>query len=144
MAKILTLFGFIWLLAGNVIGLVLARRHEERLADVEALRSSSSAERLTELYQRDWAYRWNKTCHAHVSLFSIVCVLVGLSLQVFGIPASVLTRGIAIALIAAVVLWTVFSFRMVKPAMAVADVLFVASVAATAWVLATGTLGVGS
>lgn len=143
MAKFLTVFGFIWLLVGNIFGLFLARRHDQHLAEVDDL-PAGSTEHLAELYQRDWAYRWNKTCHAHVSLFSVVCVLVGLMLHLFAIPPGALVRLTVMALISAVVLWTLFSFRMVKPAMAVADMLFFASVAAATYLLLVAAPGPGA
>lgn len=134
MAMYLTVFGFIWLLIGNVIGLVLARRRESHVDEIERL---SSVDSLLEFHERDWNYRWNKTCHAHSSLFSLVCVMVGIALHTFNTPPSTLMNLIVIGLSSSVVLWTVSSFRQIKPIMAGADVLFIGSIAATIYVLLT-------
>jgi len=134
MTKFLIVFGFGWLLTGNFIGLILAKKRDSHLTDVGEL---STLEGLLEHYKRDWDYRWNKTCHAHSSLFSVVCVIVGVSLNTFDVLPSAITTTIVITLVSSVILWTVFSFRSIKPVMAAADAVFIGSIAATVYVLFT-------
>lgn len=132
MAEILTLFGLCWLFVGTVIGLMLAKKRESHLQDIETL---STYEEFLEHYRSDWEYRWNKTCHAHSTLFSIICMVVGLSLNSFGILSPDITLIIVILLIGSVVLWTVSSFRSIKITMAIADLTFMAGVLVSAYAL---------
>lgn len=137
MAEILTLFGLCWLFVGTIIGLLLAKRREGHLQDIETL---STYEEFLEHYRSDWGYRWNKACHAHSTLFSIVCMVVGLSLNSFDISSPGITKTIVILLIGSVVLWTVSSFRSIKITMAIADLAFMAGVLVSAYALFDHTL----
>jgi len=137
MAGLLTIFGLSWLLIGSVIGLLLTRRRESHLGEIDAL---FTHEELLEHYRRDWEYRWIKTCHAHSALFSVVCVVIGSVLNSFDIPPSAITKTLVVLLVSSVVLWTVSSFRSIKPVMAIADLMFVGGISITVYVLFTNTL----
>lgn len=117
MANALVLFGFAWMVAAAFIGLFLARRHELTLAQLDALAGQG---KLHEYHRVSEGYKWNKTVHAHAFLFAVVAVLTGLALPRLAYSAGIVDA-LALAMMAAVPLWTLGGLRSNRPLMVVGD-----------------------
>lgn len=128
MDNILIMFGYCWMVVAALIGLLLAKRHETTLADLERIAAAGD---LAEYHRVNDGYKWNKTVHAHSFLFSTVAVTVGLAMSRMNYAVEV-RDGMAIALMAAAVVWTIGGLRSSKPLMAVGDITLLVSIAMSA------------
>ena len=127
MANMLVMFGYSWMVMAAIIGLLLAKRHETTLGDLERIAATGN---LSEYHRVNDGYKWNKTVHAHAFLFSVVSVAIGLAMPRMNYPDAV-TSVLAIALMVAVVVWTVGGLRSSKPLMVIGDLTLLASIVAT-------------
>ena len=127
MANVLVLFGFSWMVVAAFIGLLLAKRHELTLGDLEKIAAKGD---LLDYHRVSEGYKWNKTVHAHAFLFSVVSVAIGLAMPRMNYPDTV-TSVLAIALMVAVVVWTVGGLRSSRPLMVIGDLTLLASIVAT-------------
>ncbi len=123
MANMLVMFGFSWMVMGAIIGLLLAKRHETAVADLELIAVSGNLAEYHRVYD---SYKWNKLVHVHSFLFSVVAVCIGLAMAKMGYSES-LINGLAIALMLAPLVWTVGALRMSKPLMVLADLTLLVS-----------------
>ena len=128
MANILVMFGFSWMVVAAIVGLLLAKRHETTLVDLEKIAATGN---LAEYHRVNDAYKWNKTVHAHAFLFSVVAVTVGLAMAKMGYSEQVI-NGLAIALMAAPPVWTVGGLLANRPLMAIGDLTLLVSVSMAA------------
>ena len=128
MANILVMFGFSWMVVAAIVGLLLAKRHETTLVDLEKIAATGN---LAEYHRVNDGYKWNKTVHAHAFLFSVVAVTVGLAMAKMGYSEQVI-NGLAIALMAAPPVWTVGGLLANRPLMAIGDLTLLVSVSMAA------------
>jgi len=127
--NLLIAFGFGWMVVAALIGLYLGARHEKH---IETLASAAAGGNLGEYHRIFEAYKWRSSMHAHSMLFSLSAVVVG---QVLGSPVGSgvpYANGVAGALAFATVLWTMAAARRMRPAMGVADLLFLSVIAVVA------------
>ncbi len=134
MDGVLIVFGFSWMIVGALIGLYLVARHEPQLARLEEIARTGS---LLEYHRVLDAYKWKVTVHAHSLLFPVLSIFLGLLWPRVNLPPAI-ASGVAWALMAATVIWTVGGLRLNKPLMGTGDFLLLASLIATAIGLARG------
>lgn len=127
MSDLLILFGFAWILASALLGLMLAGRHEPHVASLDDLARNGD---LFGYHRALDAYKWRVTVHAHGMLFALVTIAIGFALPKMAYAAPV-TDGLAGALMLATVVWTVAGFKSIKLAMAAADLVFVGAIVTT-------------
>src|SRR3974377_304603 len=97
---------------------------------------AAAAEGNLAVYHRAFeAYKWRSSVHAHTMLFSLSSIAVGslLSRNEF---ASVSAEALAGTLMFATVVWSVSALRRIRALMGLADLLFVASMAWVAVIVA--------
>ncbi len=128
MANMLVMFGYSWMVMAAIIGLLLAKRHETTLGDLERIAATGN---LSEYHRVNDGYKWNKTVHAHAFLFSMVSVTVGLAMPKMGYSETVI-NDLAIALMMATVVWTLGGLRSNRPLMVIGDLTLLISVAMSA------------
>lgn len=117
MATSLVLFGFCWMVVAAIIGVLLAKRHENSLVQLEKIAARGD---LAEYHRVSDAYRWNKTVHAHSFLFSVVAVCVGLAMGKMNYPETAVNV-LATALMLSPVVWTLGGLRANRLLMVVGD-----------------------
>lgn len=132
MANMLVMFGFSWMVMGAIIGLLLAKRHETAVGDLEKIAASGN---LAEYHRVGEVYKWHKLVHVHSFLFSVVAVCIGLAMAKMGYSAA-LIDALAIALMLAPPVWTVGALRMSKPLMVIADLTLLVSLVMAAFGMA--------
>jgi hypothetical protein len=134
---ILIAFGLAWMVVAALIGLFLGAKHQ---AHVEEMRTTAAQSDLVGFYRTFEAYKWNSSVHAHGMLFSLSVIAIGSILPYTGFTktASEILVG---TLITATIVWTFAGLRRIRPLMGLADLLFIFSIAATAWAVATNALG---
>ncbi len=131
-ASILIAFGFGWMVAGAFLGLYLGAKHPAHLDQLGA----AAAEGNLAAYHRVFeAYKWRSSVHAHSMLFSLSSVAVGslLSRNEF---ASVSAEALAATLIFATIVWSFSALARIRALMGLSDLLFVASMAWVAVIVA--------
>jgi hypothetical protein len=128
MANMLVLFGFSWMVVAACIGFYLARRHELTSVRLEEIAAKGN---LLDYHRVNYAYKWNKTVHAHAFLFSMVAVAVGLAMGKMNY-ADTVTNILAVALMVSAVVWTLGGVLSNRPLMVIGDLTLLASVATTA------------
>lgn len=117
MATILILFGFCWMVVAAIIGVLLAKRHETSVGQLEELAAKGN---LAEYHRVNVGYKWNKTVHAHSFLFSVVAVCIGLAMARMNYSET-LSNVLAIGLMLAAVVWTLGGLRSNRPLMVIGD-----------------------
>lgn len=127
MSEVLVLFGFVWILASALIGLMLAGRHEPHVASLDEMARRGD---LVAYHRALDAYKWRVTVHAHGMLFALVAIVIGFAMPKMAYSPLV-TDGLAIAVIAAAAGWTIAGFKSIKLVMGLADLLFVAAILTT-------------
>ena len=131
-ASILIAFGFGWMVAGAFLGLYLGAKHPGLLDQLGA----AAAEGNLAVYHRAFeAYKWRSSVHAHTMLFSLSSIAVGslLSRNEF---ASVSAEALAGTLMFATVVWSFSALARIRALMGLSDLLFVASMAWVAVIVA--------
>lgn len=124
MENVLILFGFCWMVAGALIGFLLAKRHETDLGNLTEIAAKGD---LAEYHRVSDAYKWNKTVHAHTFLFSVVAICIGLSMARMHYSETASTA-LALAMMLAPVVWTIGGVRSSRPLMAIGDVTLLISI----------------
>lgn len=117
MATILVLFGFCWMVVAAIIGVLLAKRHESSVGQLEQIAATGN---LLEYHRVSESYKWNKTVHAHSFLFSVVAVCVGLAMAKMNYPENV-GNVLASVLMLAPVVWTTGGLRSNRALMVIGD-----------------------
>lgn len=137
MAPYLIIFGFVWILFSSILGILLSKKRERKLEEIENL---TTTEEVIVFYKGDWDYRWAKTRHAHSSLFSLICIVAGLTLTSFGAESPIMVNTIVILMSLSVVLWAIFSVRHIVPGMGLADIMLMLGLLLTGWLVVQDTL----
>lgn len=137
MAHYLVIFGFTWILFSSILGIILSKRRELKLREIENV---TTTDEVIAFYKLDWDYRWAKTRHAHSSLFSLICIVAGLALTSYGSNSPMMVQTIVIVMSLAVVLWTIFSARHFVPGMGLADIMLMVGLLLTGWLVVQDTL----
>ena len=106
-----------------IIGLLLAKRHETTVEQLEKIAASGNLAEYHRVYD---AYKWNKLAHVHSFLFSVVAVCVGLAMSRMNYSDSV-SNGLAIALMVSPVVWTIGGLRLSRPFMVIGDLTLLVS-----------------
>ena len=128
MANILVMFGFSWMVVAAIIGLLLAKRHETAVGQLEKIAATGNLAEYHRVYD---AYKWNKLAHVHSFLFSVVTVCIGLAMPRMNYPEAV-SNGLAIALIVSTVVWTTGGLRLSRPLMVIGDLTLLVSLVTAA------------
>jgi len=122
-------FGFGWMVVAALLGLYLGARHEGHLGDLEKAAARGD---LAGYHRTFEAYKWRSSIHAHGMLFSLSSVAVGAVLPQSGMGTAAMQYLVA-GLIFATVVWTLAALRRIRPAMGLADLLFLGAMATVAW-----------
>lgn len=123
MANTLVLFGFCWMVVAALLGLVLAKRHETALGQLEQLAAKNN---LAEYHRVDDIYKWNKMVHAHAFLFSVVAVCIGLAMARMNLSAMV-GNALSIALMGSAAVWTLGALLKSRLLMVIGDLTLLVS-----------------
>lgn len=122
-------FGFGWMVVAALLGLYLGAKHEGHLGDLGQAAARGDLASYHRIFE---AYKWRSSVHAHGMLFSLSSIAVGAVLPQTGMGRAAMEYLVA-GLIFATVVWTLAALRRIRPAMGVADLLFLGSLATVAW-----------
>lgn len=130
---VLIAFGLAWMVVAALIGLFLGAKHE---AHIKTMETKAKQGDLVGFYRTFETYKWKSSVHAHGMLFSLSAIVIGSILPYTGFAETASTILVG-TLITATVVWTLAGLRRIRLLMGFGDLLFISSIAATAWAVAT-------
>lgn len=129
-------FGFIWMIVAAFIGLFYGIKHDNHLANLR--RYAEMGDLVA--YNRDAEkYKAGATVHAHSFLFAVIVVLVAMTAG--RLPFSqAITHTATYVLMFSTVLWTFSALWVIRPLMALADIIFIVIIIGIAYGLVVAAL----
>jgi hypothetical protein len=121
-------FGFSWMIAAAIIGIVLGAKHDNHLERLSQLAKQGNLVGYNEEAQK---YKAGATAHGHSFLFAVVLVLVAIVVERLPYSAP-LNTAIPYALMCSTAVWTIAALRVIRPLMILADAVFFIIVVAIA------------